>query len=277
MWVFDTSSEDISDPPATNLSAPYILPVGANLDVYMSPEQKIIGDTNWLRYNFGTSRHIFFFHPGDIFIPPNTTDTIVPTTFTNMPTVTLTPFYSNWTTSDVMTPTDPPSIFTALLSVIGKLGGVFVTLNGIFVIVFGRTVWAVVAGTSNLLSGYLHILDARDLRTETLSSQAVDQSLPSASSATSRGTGHQYTDTTHDSNLTAKAAAWQDSSKRSRWTLGLSSIRIIIGLIQGGWQGGLHGGRAKLMTRLHLSRCVRLVRTLLIDTFTPVWTSKHTR
>lgn len=114
-----------------------------------------MGDTKWLRYTFGSSELIFFPHRGSILIPPHTTDTIVPSTFTATPTIILTPFYSNWTTSDVMTPIDPPSMFTALLSVVGKLGGVFVTLNGIFVIVFGRTVWAVIAGMFHVLTDYL--------------------------------------------------------------------------------------------------------------------------
>lgn len=59
MWVFDTSSEYILDPPATNYSTPYILPVGASLDIYMSPEQKIMGDVKWLRYTFGMFKHLF--------------------------------------------------------------------------------------------------------------------------------------------------------------------------------------------------------------------------
>lgn len=72
----------------------------------------------------------------------------MPSTATNTSTVTLTPSYPDWITSDLMVPPDPPAWGATLLGVIGKLGGVFVTINGVFVIIFGRTVWAVVAGTS---------------------------------------------------------------------------------------------------------------------------------
>lgn len=206
MWVFDTRSEAVLYPLATSLSAPHVLPEGFSLDVYMSPEQKSTGRTDWLYYTFGPSQPLFLLRSRFLLIDTDMTDTVIPSASTNTSTVTFTPSHPDWITSEVMSSYDPPSWGTTLLGVISKLGGVFVTINGIFVIVFGRTVWAVIAGTFDRFAR----LEEGVERWICVCSQAADLSLPLASSATSRGSEHRYTNTTHDSNPIAKAMVWQD-------------------------------------------------------------------
>lgn len=148
----------------TNLSTPYVIPTNASLDVFMSPELKTysinstvknIYDGNywqWQDWVFGGSifRSLTAGLIGLFYI-----DLVVPDTNSQQTTtgssITLNPVnLVGYMPAEefVFTPAyySSASWISIVLGVLGTLGGVFVSINGAFVMIFGRTIWAVIAG-----------------------------------------------------------------------------------------------------------------------------------